>query len=522
MIQSGGVLTKTPNQVTWTGSPSTWPHELALGYRWASYSSIYRTHVWVAALVNKIANATARLPLKVYERGGDDSRNEAASSPYAQLLRHPNPDLDPFLFWMWTRSTIDIFGEAIWGKQRDTGGRPVALIPLHPTNVTSDVDSAGKVTWAWDNGIHRIDNIARRDLVHFRFYNPDGLLRGMSPLEPLRSTLENEEGSRKANSAMWRNGARPSSVLKHTGVLSNEAHTRLRANWDDVHGSSENWAKTVILEEGMDFTPLPLNVEELQYIESRKLNREEACAIYDVPPPVVHILDRATFSNITEQMRSMYRDTMAPKLRFLESTLETELRDGRFGENREPDFGENVYAEFLMDEVLRGDFEVRVPAIAQAIQTGQMTPNEGRRIENRPAVPGGDVLLINAALVKIEEDSDDAFDRSDLDRVNAVGQLIRAGFDPESSARALGLPEIPHTGLPPVTVQAEAIDEPTLRMVMGRLSRQKSVDEINADALVEGCNGSSALIRAALLTAQSEGMALPEFRQRLKALGGST
>jgi phage portal protein BeeE len=66
-----------------------------------------------------------------------------------------------------------------------------------------------------------------------------------------------------------------------------------------------------VLEEGMEPKPLTLTAEEAQYIETRKLNREEVCAAYDMPPPVVHILDRATFSNITEQMRSMYRDTMA-------------------------------------------------------------------------------------------------------------------------------------------------------------------------------------------------------------------
>jgi phage portal protein BeeE len=76
------------------------------------------------------------------------------------------------------------------------------------------------------------------------------------------------------------------------------------------------------------------------------------CAVYDVPPPVVHILDRATFSNITEQMRSMYRDTMAPRLGLYESVLDSQLR---------PDFDPrgDLYAEFLMDEVLRGSFEQR-------------------------------------------------------------------------------------------------------------------------------------------------------------------
>lgn len=481
MIQSSGVLTKTPSVTVWQGTPATWPQQLNLGQFWSSYSGIYRSHVWVAALVNKIANATARLPLKVYERTSEDERDTAPDHPYARLLRRPNEMHDPFTFWTWTRSTVDIYGEAFWGKVRDAGGRPIELVPLHPTAVQSTPDSDGKITWAWDNGTSRIDDIKRRDLVHFKLYNPDSLVRGLSPLEPLRSTLENEAGARAANSAMWRNGARPSSLLRHPKNISEPAQQRLRAQWSDLHSGADNWAKTVILEEGMEAQLLPLNVEELQYIEARKLNREEACAIYDVPPPVVHILDRATFSNITEQMRSMYRDTMAPKLRFIESTLEMELRDGRMGDrNREPDFGEGVYAEFLMDEVLRGDFEVRVPAIAQAIQTGQMTPNEGRRIENRPPVEGGDVLLVNSALAP-----------------------LNGGLEPLASVEGDGdlAPVIP------------------IRSLMGRLARPKSLDEIDPVALTEGLEVPS-LVLDLLEQAKAAGESVPQFRERLKALGG--
>ena len=95
------------------------------------------------------------------------------------------------------------------------------------------------------------------------------------------------------------------------------------------------------------------------------------CGAYDVPPPVVHILDRATFCNITEQMRSMYRDTMAPRLSLWESAIDYQLR---------PDFDAAgyLYAEFLLDEVLRGDFETRVQAWATAIQTGQAHSAESR------------------------------------------------------------------------------------------------------------------------------------------------
>jgi len=139
---------------------------------------------------------------------------------------------------------------------------------------------------------------------------------------------------------------------------------------------------------------IPLNAEELQYIESRRMNREEVCGIYDVPPPVVHILDRATFSNITEQMRSMYRDTMAPRLGLYESVLDSQLR---------PDFDPqgNIYAEFLLDEVLRGAFEQRAIANQAAIYSGQLTPNEARQQDNRAPLEGGNKLYINAAAIPV-------------------------------------------------------------------------------------------------------------------------
>lgn len=43
------------------------------------------------------------------------------------------------------------------------------------------------------------------------------------------------------------------------------------------------------------------------------------------------------------------------------------------------------------------------------------------------------------------------------EKIEAAGQLVRAGYDPEGVLVALGLPKIKHIGLPPVTVQG---DEP--------------------------------------------------------------
>lgn len=399
MFQSDGVLVKSTT--LWEGPPSQWPGWNAIGLNgyWAAYSEIYRRQPAIHTVIDKRGKAAARLPFKVYEKG-PDGRTDASASPYGQLMSRPSKTLDKFTLWLWTVNTKDIHGEAVWAKIRDRAGRPVEVVPIHPTKLIDQTDDKGRISWkirVRDTDVA----IDRRDLVIFREFNPDNTHRGMSKLEPLRSTLENEDGARRANSALWRNGGKPSVSLQHPGTLTEGGMNRLSAQWASVHGGVDNWAKALILEEGMTANILPMNLDELQYIEARKLNREEACMVYDMAPPVVHILDHATFSNITEQHRSMYRDTMGTVLGALESTLEFELRDGRLGKDVEPDFGDSFYGEFLLDEVLRGAFEQRAAAYLAA---NYMTIAEKREKENLPYIAGTDFVFLNSATLPLGPD----------------------------------------------------------------------------------------------------------------------
>lgn len=479
MLVSKGALVK--ETVVWSGSPATWPgwSSLELGNSWASYSEIYKRQLWVNVLVKKRANAVARLPLKVYERT-DDGRQDARDHPYAVLLRRPNRRTSAKFLWLWIQSTFDVYGEVFLAKHRDAGGRPDALWPLHPTAMHPEDERDGEILWTWRTSKAEVKGIRSSDLVHIRTYNPDNVARGLSPLEPLRRTLEFEDAAQRSQSSFWQKGARPGVALTHPNNLSKDAADRLKLQWDQIAAGADNTGSTVVLEEGMKPELLTISNEDAQYIESRKLNREEVCAEYDVPPPVVHILDRATFSNITEQMRSMYRDTMAPVLTGIEAELEFQLRGSMQPGRSEPDFGDAIYAEFLLDQVLRGDFEQRAKAYQQAIHSGWLMPSEVREMENRPRIEGSDVLLINSTLVPID----------------LTDEVTAGAASTERSPRRLSTEQI--------------------RTVMGRLSRPKSVDEIDPDALVEGLNGEREVVLRELETARAEGLDVAAFRNRLR------
>jgi HK97 family phage portal protein len=372
---------------------------LALSGTWAHYGQIYRSQAWVYAVLRKIAVSTARLPFKVYSRG-DTGREDARDTPFGELMRKPHPQLDPYSLWLWTASTFEIYGEAIWVKFRDEGGTVRMLQPMHPSNTVIHRKPNGETEYLFTSGTRQaliLPPFPASDIVHFKGYHPESQTRGLSQLEPLRQTLLNEDATRRATAAFWANGARPSVTLTHPGTLSEDAAKRLKAGWDNVHSGVDSFGKTAVLEEGMTPNILQLNLEEMQYIESRKLNREEVCGVCDVPPPVVHILDRATFSNITEQMRSMYRDTMAPRLGLYESAIDLQLR---------PDFDGTggLYGEFMLDEVLRGSFEERAASYQTAINAGYMSPAEVRSKENLPdAGPAAEKLFINSTLAPLDD-----------------------------------------------------------------------------------------------------------------------
>jgi HK97 family phage portal protein len=458
------VTTKTPLNIS---SGSSWfPSMPPMSNGWPSaYGNIYERQLWVYVVVSKRARATARLPLPVYERD-ELNRPRRDDHPLAQLLKKPNGGMSGFDLWLWTSSIFDIYGEAFWFKRR-VGGAVREVYPFHPANMSWDAESS---TWDFDNGTKRISEIKPLDLVHFRDFHPTSTTRGLSPLEPLRATLENEWSARTAISSFWQRGARPGTYITHPRNLSEPAQRRLKAQFNEVAAGSANTGTTILLEEGMEPKPMMLTAEEAQYIETRKLNREEVCAAYDIPPPVVHILDHATFSNITEQMRSMYRDTMAPHLQGFEATIERDLRSVEWP-------SDNVYAEFLMDDVLRGDFETRAAALSAA---DWMTLAEKRKVENLPFVEGTDRIFLNTASLPLD--------------------AIDAQYGPDQGAGA------------------DVIPLPVARAVMGRLSWQRSLDEVDAKSLTQGAESHEGPILQALAIERANGGDVASLRERIRAL----
>jgi HK97 family phage portal protein len=227
--------------------------------------------------------------------------------------------------------------------------------------------------------------------MHVAWWSPCAPL-GVSPLQQLGVTLNIEDAAQRHQKSMLQIGARtPSAIMASKEFLGLKPEERaailanLRADVDAIYAGPENAGKPALLPPGLDWKPVGQTAVEAALIEQRKVAREEVCGVYLIPPPMLGILDRATFSNIEVQREMAYTDSLAPPLVLIEQTINAQLVRDLLRED-------DVYVEYDFAGVLRGDRLKEVESLREAIGTALLTPNEARAIDNRPrsAAPGMD------------------------------------------------------------------------------------------------------------------------------------
>ena len=356
---------------------------------YVDYAEIYRSQESVRTVVSFLARNVAQLGLHMFERVGDDDRRRMSDHPMALMLKQPNPWTTKYRFIQALVCDFAIYDRAYWLKTRITP-ESNGLVRIPPPIVTPEGDN-----WLTPNGF-KVDGTSGTrvykadEVVYFRGYGLDKDI-GISPLEALRRTLREEYAAGEMREQVMRNGARMSGYLerpKDAPEWSDTARDRFKRNWQAQYsGAGPGAGGTPILEDGMQFKPVSQTARDLQYIESRKLTREEVAAAYFVPPPMIGILDHATFSNITVQQRMLYTETLGPWLSMIQEEIELQLL-----KDFEPE-PKRFYVEFNLREKLSGAFEERADAIAKAVGGPTMTINEARALDNRPPIDGGDDLI---------------------------------------------------------------------------------------------------------------------------------
>lgn len=371
----------------------------------------------VFACVGIISQSLASVPLILYKRAGR-SRSRAFWHPLYRVLHDQgNAEMTAFELREARLAHCLLWGNAYAEIEYDDQMQVAGLWPLAPDRVGIERDRmTGQLqyTYLMDSGQGYVLPAWR--VQHLRYMMIRGVV-GISPIRQAMNAIGLAQATEEFGSNYFRNGSRPSIILKHPSKLSKEAYERLRSSFAEKWSGLSNAHRINILEEGITPEAIGIPPEEAQFLATRQFQTAEIARLYRVPLDMLADNATSTYASVEQHSINLRVYTLLNWARRDEQALTRDLLT--------PDESSRYYIEYLLEGLERADISTRSQALNTMRQGGAITANEWRERENMEPVDGGDVLLQPLNMAQMGEGQSDTGSRAlpNLDST-AFGPLV--------------------------------------------------------------------------------------------------
>ncbi|MET4925472.1 phage portal protein [Streptomyces sp. PSRA5] len=337
--------------------------------------------VWRSVTV--IAGVSSALPLPTFKTG---TRTRTVNA----LLEDPHPELTPLEVWRLAYLYRVLWGNAYLQKMRAPSGQVKELWPISANRVQVDRERptegnpTGKWFWATDDwGVtHRL---TPRDILHIPGLGYDGLT-GVSPVRLASQGIGLAQAAEKGAARLFGSGNMIGGVLQTEQRLNPDQANALKERWRAKMSGVANSHEVAVLDSGASFAPVAMPNTDAQFLESREFQNTEIARMFGVPLFLLMETSKSTSwgTGLEQQATGWVKFDLAPTwLAPTEQRITKEL------------LGKTEYAKYQVAGLLRGDSSARATFYRAMRDTGVMSANDIRELEDLPPIPGtaGDVYL---------------------------------------------------------------------------------------------------------------------------------
>jgi HK97 family phage portal protein len=447
---------RAAKSITWTFDPTVPPHHDIIREQLEDGSNSFtgRTvsvdkalgFVPVMAAIRLRAETIGSLPLHVYQRLDAGKKVNRDHRIYGMLHDQANPEMTAMVFKEVIQAQADSWGTGYAEIEFDTDGFPMWMWPLRSSGMEvyrADANlsgfTEGELVFLYTHSDGSQSRMSSQQVFRLPGLGSNGIT-GYSSIHMARQALALGLGAEEFAGRFYANDARPGVALKLGPEFDydDEAKRRLAESFDARHAGLSNKHRTAVLDEGMDIATIGFPADDAQLIEQQKWSVEQVARIFNIPPHMLHHLERATFNNIEEMGLNFVTYSLRPWLVRWEQQIKMQLlRDDSAH-----------FAEFNVDGLLRGKLEDRMKAYWSMFQMGAISPDEIRASENKNPREdgGGDVYY------------------------TPVNMAPAGETEPEEA-----LPMLPPLQLAPTAQSAKALDQGAIRKyepLFERITRQ--------------------------------------------------
>lgn len=338
----------------------------------------------VFGILGFLPRTLATLPLHTYENVEGGAR---ADDEPAQLLSFAvNEGLTSYEwrkgFW------FDVFsgGRGLAWIER-IGRRPVAIWPMEASKTTIE-RRRGRLVYRYEG-----KEYAAADVIDVPFMLKRNRIGSYSPIAQCNVAISLAIAMGDFAGGFFASGGLPPYSLE--GPLPNgpDAYRRAKGDIDRaINLAREDRTSFFAMPPGYKLNPVGIEPSKGQMVEARLFQVQEICRIWGMPPVFVQDLSKGTMANTEQQDLQLVKHLIGQWAKALEDELTLKLYGWKSPRRR---------VKHNLDGLQRGDFKSRTEALARAIMTGQLTPDEARALENRQAMEGGDRLYMQGATVPL-------------------------------------------------------------------------------------------------------------------------
>jgi len=419
--------------------------DVVLGNQSGTYvtqDSVFKVNAIFSA-VALLADTISTLPLDAYIRIDGERR---PFRPRPAWVQRPDVDLvskEPFYNAVIVSMLLD--GNAFVRVYRDGSGRVLNLVVLNPTDVEVVRNGIGRVMFRLQTNDELLSS---EQVLHIVDVLRPGHLRGISRVEALKENFGLAIALESYAARFFGQGVSMAGHIEFPANLTPEQARDLSDGFSARHGGFRKSHKVGVLSGGAKFVSTSIENDKAQFLDSRRMAVEDVARAFNIPTMFLGLPGTNTFSSAEQNAIQFVTHTVRPIVQKLEGAFSTLLNTEQGGEF--------AFLKFSIDGLLRGDANSRFSAYSNGLQSGWMTLNDVRRLEDLPPLEGGDTARVPLANISLGDAGLIAEDK----KVLMAQRLVTAGFDPAEVLAAIGLPAIDHTGLPSVMLQGVAQIDP--------------------------------------------------------------
>lgn len=283
----------------------------------------------VFACVDAIATSIASIKPELYLDDKDGNPNEIFNDPILKPLHRANKWQSGSILMYRIAAHIETHGKSYVWTERNLKGEPLNLYALNPAkirvvynNQSTDFDDYVK-GFVYTNPSGKNIPLDVDEVIPIVRPHPfsDNPLDGISTIEMARLEIEADLNAQDYNKAFFTRGAKPSGILTTEEQLSEEAFDRLKKQWAEQNENKDAWRKTLILEQGLNYQQVSINQKDMDFIQQRKLSRDDVMAIFRVHKAIVAIADDVNRANAEAGEYVFAKYTLVPKLQMIYEQL---------------------------------------------------------------------------------------------------------------------------------------------------------------------------------------------------------